>query len=88
MVSVSASPSAKYRAHTFHCMRCPFRMTARIECDAAFDFEDEAAVLAHARALALEMGNFDLPQGSLIVSDLTGAILGKIPVKKRPSKLN
>jgi hypothetical protein len=60
----------------------------RIECNAAFKFEDEAAIMAHARALAIETDNFDLPSGTLIVSDETGAVLGKIPIIRLPRKSN
>jgi hypothetical protein len=88
LVCVAASPSPKYTAHTFECLRCSFRFTARIECNFAFRFEDEAALMAHVRALAFEMDNFDLPSGTLFVSDESGAVLGKILIVRPPRKLN
>jgi hypothetical protein len=88
MVSVSGGPSPEYRAHTFECMRCAYRVTARVECSSAFSFEDEAAALAAARSLAVEMGYLDLASGSLIVSDRAGKILGEFPIVKSSSKRN
>jgi hypothetical protein len=88
LVSVSASPSRKYRAHTFECLRCAFRVTARVDCGVDFSFEDEATALAAARSLAAEMRCLDLPSGSLIVSDSAGKILAEIPLLKPSSKLN
>lgn len=35
LVAVAASPSIDYEPHTFHCVDCRFRYTARIETPAA-----------------------------------------------------